>query len=471
MRSQSEKMSMRVKITGACNLNCGFCHKEGGNNISNITLTQIDEICEFAKNHGFNQVHLTGGEPTRHKQLIEIVRKVVAHGLTCALTTNGQFPTTLLAQFKQAGLDRCNFSIHTVDPVEWSRIQGSRDDNQSRKQIDQVLANIEASQKLGLNTRINTVVGDDYSFAIGVVERLGNKGLDIRLLDNFESDISLANIDLLLNEIEAKPISEERSDSSNQYRLKYQTNFGPVTVKSIKLAKLETMCQNCQESCKEGFYTVRVEAIGDRLFARLCIKVENGLTLVPLTDFAESKQLTEIIFCDSKKEQTMNWESAVTAAINHYNRRLENTRQSAKDLVRAANESESRMESRFDTYREEYSFRAAATEAPIPDLEFARDFLDELTRSKRLKESNQVEIGSVARIKFNEEIRQILLVPTAGGDVLTSNNQECEDLRLISSIAPIGKCILGAHIGKILTLRTTKVIRIEILEIFNGGEE
>ncbi|GEM_PF-1943187 len=80
-----------LSITNACNFHCTVCGTNAGGPDKHTYLS-VEEICARAKrarDEGANVLHLFGGEPTLHKQLLEILRRLTDMGLSIGLVTNG----------------------------------------------------------------------------------------------------------------------------------------------------------------------------------------------------------------------------------------------------------------------------------------------------------------------------------------------------------------------------------------------
>jgi cyclic pyranopterin phosphate synthase len=72
---------------------------------------------------GVRKVRLTGGEPLLRKDLASIVRRIRAlPGVReVCLTTNGHLLAEAARALKDAGLDRINLSVDTLDPEKFPR--------------------------------------------------------------------------------------------------------------------------------------------------------------------------------------------------------------------------------------------------------------------------------------------------------------------------------------------------------------
>jgi cyclic pyranopterin phosphate synthase len=148
---------LRISLTDKCNLRCVYCMPEDMTFRPNDTLMQDDELALLVRvfaDLGFTKFRLTGGEPTVRQNVVEIVRQItstpgVRH---LSMTTNGILLDKLAQPLKEAGLDRVNISIDTIDPVRFKKITrwGSLDD---------IWRGIEAAERVGLTpVKLNAVV-------------------------------------------------------------------------------------------------------------------------------------------------------------------------------------------------------------------------------------------------------------------------------------------------------------------------
>ncbi|HET7376538.1 MAG TPA: GTP 3',8-cyclase MoaA, partial [Anaerolineae bacterium] len=107
---------------------------------------------------GTDKIRLTGGEPTIHPDLIEIVRGIRATGIErISMTTNGQRLTELAQPLKAAGLERVNVSVDTLNAEKFHRIT-------RWGHLDQVMAGVHAAEAAGLTPlKINAVVARGFN--------------------------------------------------------------------------------------------------------------------------------------------------------------------------------------------------------------------------------------------------------------------------------------------------------------------
>jgi MoaA/NifB/PqqE/SkfB family radical SAM enzyme len=102
-----------IQVTRKCNQHCLFC----SNPELEATLTPGQARIRLAKlrDGGYTGVILTGGEPTLHPDLADLVKAGTEVGLAVRIITNGQRPD-LLESLKKAGLGHVHVSVHSARP-------------------------------------------------------------------------------------------------------------------------------------------------------------------------------------------------------------------------------------------------------------------------------------------------------------------------------------------------------------------
>lgn len=166
---------LRISLTDKCNLRCVYCMPEDMVFRPNNALLQDDELRTLVRvfaSLGFSKFRLTGGEPTVRKNVVEIVRSIAdTPGVrSLSMTTNGILLDELAQPLAEAGLQRVNVSIDTLDPARFKHITrwGS---------LDKVWAGIEAAERAGLTpVKLNAVIV--RGFNDGDVTELAKLSLD-----------------------------------------------------------------------------------------------------------------------------------------------------------------------------------------------------------------------------------------------------------------------------------------------------
>ena len=153
---------LRISLTDHCNLRCVYCMPVDQTFRPNPELMQDDEIALFTRlfaSLGFDKIRLTGGEPTVRAHIVDIVRSIAAtEGIrSVSMTTNGVLLKKLAAPLAEAGLDRVNVSVGTLDAEKFHRLT-------RWGKLEDVWQGILAAEQAGLTPiKLNAVVVKGYN--------------------------------------------------------------------------------------------------------------------------------------------------------------------------------------------------------------------------------------------------------------------------------------------------------------------
>jgi GTP 3',8-cyclase len=153
---------LRISLTDHCNLRCIYCMPEDQTFRPNPELMQDDEILALTRlfaSLGFDKIRLTGGEPTVRAHIVEVVRGIAStEGIhSVSMTTNGVLLRKLAAPLAEAGLDRVNISIDTLNPEKFHRLT-------RWGKLEDVWEGVLAAEGAGLQPiKLNAVVVKGYN--------------------------------------------------------------------------------------------------------------------------------------------------------------------------------------------------------------------------------------------------------------------------------------------------------------------
>ena len=143
--------NLRISVTSRCNLNCFYCHREGYLADSELTPDEIATFAEAFKKLGIRKVKITGGEPLVRRDITEILEKLPKFE-EISMTTHGTLLERYAEELKEAGLDRVNVSLDTLDGEKYRAMTRGGD-------INRVLRGIESAVEVGLTpVKVNMVV-------------------------------------------------------------------------------------------------------------------------------------------------------------------------------------------------------------------------------------------------------------------------------------------------------------------------
>jgi cyclic pyranopterin phosphate synthase len=149
---------LRVSVTDRCNLRCTYCLPEDADfpfgDRGFLTPAEIETLVGALVRLGIRRVRLTGGEPLVRRDILEIVRRVKAlPGVEdLALSTNGTELERLAPALKEAGVDRVNVSLDSLDSEVFRAIT-------RRGDLETVWRGVEAALAAGLApVKLNAVL-------------------------------------------------------------------------------------------------------------------------------------------------------------------------------------------------------------------------------------------------------------------------------------------------------------------------
>jgi cyclic pyranopterin phosphate synthase len=149
---------LRIALTDRCNLRCVYCMPEEGvpwkPHDQILTLEEIERFVAIAMEFGIGKIRLTGGEPLVRNGVPELIRHLREHvGVEAvALTTNATLLPKFAAELRDAGLERVNISLDSLDPDVFESVtRGGH--------LSDVLAGIDAAFEAGFSpVKLNVVV-------------------------------------------------------------------------------------------------------------------------------------------------------------------------------------------------------------------------------------------------------------------------------------------------------------------------
>jgi cyclic pyranopterin phosphate synthase len=181
--------NLRISVTDRCNIRCVYCMPEQVEFLPRAQLVTFEEIERFvriAAPLGIDKLRLTGGEPLVRRDLPKLVEKLAAiPGIKdVGLTTNGMLLAPMARQLRDAGLERINISLDTMDPAKFERLT-------RRTGFEQVIEGILAAKETGFDpVKINAVairgVTEDDVAPLARFSR--EHGLELRFIEYMPLD-------------------------------------------------------------------------------------------------------------------------------------------------------------------------------------------------------------------------------------------------------------------------------------------
>lgn len=119
---------LRLSVTDKCNLRCRYCMPEAGvcrkAHSQMLSEDEMIRAVEAAASLGITKLRITGGEPLVKKNILSICRRAAqVEGIKeVCLTTNGLLLPELGKELKEAGIQRINLSLDTLNPEKYAYI-------------------------------------------------------------------------------------------------------------------------------------------------------------------------------------------------------------------------------------------------------------------------------------------------------------------------------------------------------------
>jgi GTP 3',8-cyclase len=195
---------LRISVTDRCNFRCTYCMPEEGMKwlprSEVLTFEEIHRLAAiFVERFEVDGLRLTGGEPTVRAHMPVLVRKLAQLRVPprsvsplagrkpdLSITTNGATFRLIAHELRDAGLDRVNISLDTLQRERF--LQMTR-----RDELVRVLDGIEAAKEAGfspvkLNVVVERGVNDDEIVALATFGR--ERAVEVRFIEFMPLDAS-----------------------------------------------------------------------------------------------------------------------------------------------------------------------------------------------------------------------------------------------------------------------------------------
>ena len=279
---------LRAVVTTRCPLACSYCHMEGdpaepAAPDGLATGTWID-LLHVALDCGVQKLKFVGGEPLVRRDLPEIIAAVRARApeVDLSLVTSGAVPRASIDRCFDAGLSRCNVTVHGFREQHLALRGGAARTHALRADF------LEAVLSRGRPTKINYVYTGpacDEDLA-ALLAFAAPRGCTVGLLDDLSRpDMDHSTVLDALRRLHGEPISrwdEPDPHSLPALRWRFACNL-VVEVKDRRLGEIAPWgsCAVClrRPACREGIVALRLTHTG---VLRPCMdRGDLGVALVP----------------------------------------------------------------------------------------------------------------------------------------------------------------------------------------------
>ncbi|HVZ81431.1 MAG TPA: GTP 3',8-cyclase MoaA [bacterium] len=284
---------LRLSLTDRCNFRCVYCLPEAVQAFhpSEKTLQWADwnRLVPLMRTLGIRKVRLTGGEPTLHPRVLEMVELLAQSGFEeTALTTNGFRLEKMAPEMKSRGLTRVNVHLDSLDPQGFDRA------SQTQGLFERVLAGIRAAKAAGLSPKVNVVLmrgandqeAEDF---IGFSDREGVEVRFIELMPTGSNDAYFRDHFIPVIEVQRRLRDAFGLEPVERDPLGGPSRRFRVTGSRARVGFIGASCEGFCDSCQR----LRLTSEG---FLKRCLFEPGGLDLKPLLRRgAPIGEMTEVI--------------------------------------------------------------------------------------------------------------------------------------------------------------------------------
>ena len=283
---------LRLSVTDRCDFRCTYCMSEKMEFLPRSEILSLEECLQVAKTFvglGVDKIRLTGGEPLTRKDLPWLASRIreLAGLRELTITTNGSQLAKFAQPLVQAGVDRVNISLDSLEPDTFHRI--TRTGN-----LPQVLAGIDAAIDAWgpRHVKLNTVLIRDVNHlqANDLVQFALARGIDISFIEQMplgetgyhHADSYYSNTEMLgqvKQHFEVLPSLESTGGPARYWRVSgYESRIGFISPHS------HNFCADCNR--------MRVTARGE-LFP--CLGNEGMVDLLPAVRAGDEGRVRDLI--------------------------------------------------------------------------------------------------------------------------------------------------------------------------------
>jgi cyclic pyranopterin phosphate synthase len=264
---------VRVVLTAECPLACAYCHQEGDAAVPGrargLETEEWITLLGVALDLGAKKIKFLGGEPLLRRDLPSIVAALRARDASADLSviTSGAVPADRLDRLYEAGLSRCNVSIHGFGATAFAeRTQRGHAQWQQRN------AFLEAARAHGRPLKTNYVYRgpEDDEDLRAYLAFAAERGLLVNVLDDLgRADLDASVLERVVVSMRGTPERrwvEPDPHSLPTLRLAWTDGLA-VELKDQRLGVVApwTTCEGCsaRSQCREGIFALRVGHTGE----------------------------------------------------------------------------------------------------------------------------------------------------------------------------------------------------------------
>lgn len=170
---------LNIQLTKKCNQRCKSCNSYNLDCGEDLTLDEIKNVIQdICDKYSIRNIALTGGEPTLHRNILDIAQFAKMYSSNVSITTNGFYCTSeeRVKELIDAGINRFSFSYHSVGKHDlFTGVKGS--ENRLRSAIDFLC---KEREKSNIYIKVGTLFdGRNIDGVEKVLEYAETKNIDV----------------------------------------------------------------------------------------------------------------------------------------------------------------------------------------------------------------------------------------------------------------------------------------------------
>ena len=251
---------VRLSVTDRCDFRCVYCMSEEMTFLPRKQILSLEEIYKVAlafTELGVNKIRLTGGEPLIRNNVMSLIENIgLLPGLDeLLLTTNGSQLEKLAGPLRDAGVNRINISLDSLNEDKFKAMTRTGE-------LEQVLKGVATAVATGFDSiRLNSVILRDVNDQeiIDLLEYALELGINISYIE----EMPLGNINdhdrlntMFSNEKVKKIIGEQYESSPIDMNTAGPSRYYKIEGQTTKVGFISPVSHNFCESCNRVRVTV-----------------------------------------------------------------------------------------------------------------------------------------------------------------------------------------------------------------------
>ena len=263
-----------------------------------MTLEEIVRIAKTAISLGIARIKLTGGEPLMRKDIRQVVAGIAAiPGLKdLSLTTNGLLLSGMAKELHDAGLNRINISLPSLNPETYHKLTGGK--------LEDALAGVKAAVDAGFcPVKLNMVILKNVNVddVPEMIEYAAKEGVILQLIELDPVNVSSTyysthhrSLDEQEEMLRQKAVTIEKRRLMHNRLIYHLPN---VAVEVVHPIENTDFCMHCTR--------MRVTSDGK---LKPCLMRNNNLTdiLTPIRQGASDEKLKQLFIKANKLREPYN---------------------------------------------------------------------------------------------------------------------------------------------------------------------